>query len=84
MDTPSFNKLAYGNIISEVGGQKFVVLHTIKDAGKNTVAIGVAPAFDLTDAGGLTLLNASFSRTAIVGAPGGQIILMGQTVPAPE
>jgi len=84
VDTPSFNALKYGNIIQEVGGPKFIVQHTIKDAGGNTVAIGVMPAFDLNDAAGLTLLNASYSRTVIQGATDGKIVLMGETVPGPE
>jgi hypothetical protein len=80
MDTPTFNKLTFGNIIQEAGGQTFLVQHTLKDAAGNTIAIGVLPAFQTQDAPGLTLVNNSYSQTLIVGTQTGQLQLMGVTV----
>lgn len=81
MDTPSFNALKYGQILQMTGGEKIIIQHTVKDASGNTIAFGYLPAFDVTDAAGLTLLNSSYSRTLLQGAPDGSIIMMGQTVP---
>jgi hypothetical protein len=80
MDTPTFNKLTFGNIIQESGGETYIVQHTLKDASGNTVAIGVMPAFLTVDAAGLTLVNNSYSQTLIVGSQTGQLQLMGVTV----
>ncbi len=81
MDLPTFQKLTYGNIISEAG-RKFLVSHTIKDPTGNTMAIGVIEAFESTDAAGLDLENSASSRTFIQGAPDGKLVLMGETIPA--
>jgi hypothetical protein len=80
MDTPTFNKLTFGNLIQGPGGETFLVQHTLKDASGNTIAIGVLPAFQTVDAPGLTLVNNSYSQTLIVGSPTGQLQLMGATV----
>jgi len=87
MDTPTFQKLTFGNLIQGPGGETFLIQHTLKDANGNTIAIGVLPAFQVADAPGLNLLNNSYSQTLLVGTPTGQLQLMGATVqgnvPAP-
>ena len=79
MDTTTFQKLTYGNIISEAG-RKFLVSHTLKDPQGKTTAIGVIEAFEVSDAAGLELENSASSRTFLQGAPDGKLVLMGETV----
>lgn len=80
MDTATFQKLTFGNIISEAG-RKLLVQHTLKDPNGHTVAIGVIEALEVSDAPGLTLENSSTSRTFLQGAADGKMVLMGETVP---
>lgn len=79
MDPAAFQKLTFGNIVSEAG-RKLMVQHTVKDSAGNTTDIGVIEAFNVSDAAGLTLDNSSYSRTVITGAPDGKLVLMGETV----
>lgn len=81
MDTPTFQKLTYGNIIKH-HNRRFMVQHTLKDAQGNTTDIGVIEAFNVSDAAGLNILNTSSSRTFLQGAPDGKLVLMGETVQA--
>lgn len=83
MDNATFNSLKYGNTIFR-NGQKFMVLHIMKDQAGNTVGIGVIQAFDEADATSLTLIGPNFSRTVIEGAGDGTIVLSTRTVQAPE
>ena len=80
MDTATFNKLDFGNIVSEAG-RKLMVQHTIRDRNGNTLAIGVIEAFEISDAPGLTIENESSSRTFITGSNDGKLVLMGETIP---
>jgi hypothetical protein len=80
MDTPTFQKLTYGNIISEAG-RKLGVTQTLKDPAGSTFAIMCGgEAFELADAGALTLVSSASSRTVITGAPDGKLVLMGETI----
>ncbi len=79
MDTPTFQKLSYGNIVSEAG-RKLLVSHTLKDLQDNTLAIGVIEAFESTDAAGLTLVSSASSRTFITASSDGKLVLMGETI----
>jgi hypothetical protein len=80
MDSATFQKLTFGNIISEAG-RKLMVHQHLQDAQGNTIYIGVMEAFHVSDAAGLTLENASYGRTVITGSPDGKLVLMGETIP---
>lgn len=79
MDSGTFAKLKYGNIVSEAGRQ-LLVTHTNKDAQGNTIAIGVSEGFQAADAAALALVSRDYSRTSIQGATDGKLVLMGETV----
>lgn len=80
MDQPTFQKLTYGNIVSEAG-RKLGVTQTLKDPLGNTFAIFCGgEAFELADAGALTLVSSASSRTVITGASDGKLVLMGETI----
>jgi hypothetical protein len=83
MDTLTFQKLTYGNIISEAG-RKLGVTQTLKDTTGATFEIFCGgEAFQLADAPALTLVSSASSRTVITGAPDGKLVLMGETIQAP-
>jgi hypothetical protein len=83
MDTTTFQKLTYGNIISEAG-RKLGVTQTLKDSTGATFAIMCGgEAFELTDAPALTLVSSASSRTVITAGPDGRLVLMGETIQAP-
>jgi hypothetical protein len=83
MDTPTFQKLTYGNIISEAG-RKLGVTQTLKDTTGSTFAIMCGgEAFEISDAPALTLVSSASSRTVITGSPDGKLVLMGETIQAP-
>jgi hypothetical protein len=79
MDTTTFRKLTFGNIISEAGRKLMVHQHS-QDALGNTKYIGVIEAFSESDAPGLTLENPSYGRTVLTAAPDGKFVLMGETI----
>jgi hypothetical protein len=83
MDTATFQKLTYGNIISEAG-RKLGVTHTLKTPNGSTFAIFCGgEAFELADAGALTLVSSASSRTFLAGSNDGKLVLMGETIPPP-
>ncbi len=83
MDSATFQKLTYGNIISEAG-RKLGVTHTLRE-GKTDPTFAIfcgGEAFELADAPALTLVSAASSRTFITGSSDGKLVLMGETIPA--
>jgi hypothetical protein len=80
MDVPTFQKLTYGNIVSEAG-RKLGVTQTLKDAQGNTFEIFCGgEAFEIADAGALTLVSSASSRTVITADSTGRLVLMGETI----
>ncbi len=79
MDSATFQKLTFGNIVSEAG-RKLMVHQHLQDAIGRTTDIGVIEAFNISDAAGLTLENPSFGRTVISGSADGKLVLMGETI----
>ena len=79
MDSVTFQKLTFGNVISEAG-RKLMVHQHIQDAQGNTKYIGVMEAFHVSDAAGLTLESPLIGRTFLAGSNDGKLVLMGETI----
>ena len=89
MTPQEFQNLKYGNIVATGGFsgvpiQKFMVLHTNRDAQDNVTAIGVVECFQVEDADPLQLIDSTSHITLLLNpnlGPNPDIIGILKTVP---
>lgn len=68
MNDIEFKNLKYGNVIARnADGAKFSVTHTMRDAAGNVTAATLIPAIDAADAAAYSVVDKSYSETALQG-----------------